>query len=139
THQGRPLWVRYDLAAVRGAVTPAEFAARPPGMWRYRELLPVPPGTEVVSLGEGATPLIDCPRLAKELGLSRLWLKDESQLRPGSFKSRGMAAAVSMAKALGLRRLAAPTAGHAGRAPRPPPPPRPAAAQRLLAPPPPHA
>src|SRR5262245_14854381 len=75
THQGRPLWVRYDLAAVRGAVTPAEFAARPPGMWRYRELLPVPPGTEPVSLGEGATPLIDCPRLAKELGLSRLWVK----------------------------------------------------------------
>src|ERR1051326_2125101 len=113
-HQGRPLWVRYDLAAIRGAVAPADFAMRPPTLWRYRELLPLPLDVEPISLGEGMTPLLDCPRLAKDLGLDRLLIKDESQLPTGSFKSRGMAVAVSMAKHLGLRRLAIPTAGNAG-------------------------
>src|SRR6266705_1374620 len=60
------------------------------------------------------TPLLPCPRLGKELGLSRLFIKDESQLPTGSFKSRGMATAVSMAKHLGVKRLALPTAGNAG-------------------------
>jgi threonine synthase len=113
-HQGRPLWVRYDLAAVRGAVKPADLAARPPSLWRYRELLPLPSGAEPVTLGEGMTPLLPCPRLGRELGLSRLSVKDESQLPTGSFKSRGMTTAVSMARHLGLRRLAIPTAGNAG-------------------------
>src|SRR5436190_19503071 len=113
-HQGRPLWVRYDLAAVRAAVTPADFAARPPSLWRYRELLPLPAGAEPVTLGEGMSPILDCPRLAQELGLGKLWVKDESQLPTGSFKSRGMTLAVSMAKHLGLKRLALPTAGNAG-------------------------
>ncbi len=113
-HQGRPLWVRYDLAAVRAAVRPADFAARPPSLWRYRELLPLPRGAEPVTLGEGMTPLLPCPRLGRELGLARLLVKDESQLPTGSFKSRGMTAAVSMAAHLGLRRLAIPTAGNAG-------------------------
>src|SRR3954447_17314929 len=113
-HQGRPLWVRYDLAAVRKAVTPADLAARPPSLWRYRELLPLPAGAEPVTLGEGMTPLLPCPRLGKELGLTRLFVKDEAQLPTGSFKSRGMTAAVSMAKHLGLTRLAIPTAGNAG-------------------------
>src|SRR5687768_10474127 len=71
-HQGRPLWVRYDLAAVRAAVGPADFARRPPSLWRYRELLPLPFGEEPVTLGEGMSPLLDCPRLGRELGLSRL-------------------------------------------------------------------
>jgi threonine synthase len=114
THQDRPLWVRYDLPAVRGAVRPSDIAARPPSLWRYRELLPLPRDAEPVTLGEGMTPLLPCPRLGKELGLSRLFVKDESQLPTGSFKSRGMTAAVSMAKHLGLTRLAIPTAGNAG-------------------------
>src|SRR5436309_3308689 len=113
-HQGRPLWVRYDLAAVRAAVTPADFAARPPSLWRYRELLPLPAGAEPVTLGEGMSPILDCPRLAADLGLAKLWVKDESQLPTGTFKSRGMTLAVSMAKHLGLTRLALPTAGNAG-------------------------
>src|SRR5438270_11384623 len=113
-HQGRPLWVRYDLKAVAAAVAPAEVAKRPPSLWRYRELLPLPSDAEPVTLGEGMTPLLDCPRLGRELGLDRLLIKDESQLPTGSFKSRGMTAAVSMAKQLGLTRLAIPTAGNAG-------------------------
>jgi threonine synthase len=113
-HQGRPLWVRYDLAAVRAAVTRADLVHRPPSLWRYRELLPLPFDEEPVTLGEGMTPLLPCPRLGRELGLSRLFIKDESQLPTGSFKSRGMTAAVSMAKHFGLTRLAIPTAGNAG-------------------------
>jgi threonine synthase len=114
THQGRPLWVRYDLAAVRAAVIPESLAARPPSLWRYRELLPLPADAEPVTLGEGMTPLLPCPRLGASLGLRRLLVKDESQLPTGSFKSRGMAVAVSMARHLGLKCLAIPTAGNAG-------------------------
>ena len=113
-HQGRPLWVRYDLARIRGAVAPAEIARRGPSLWRYRELLPLPVGEEPITLGEGLTPLLPCPRLGREMGLPRLYIKDESQLPTGSFKSRGMTTAVSMARHLGLKRLAIPTAGNAG-------------------------
>jgi threonine synthase len=113
-HQGRPLWVRYDLAAIRKAIRPNDIAGRPPSLWRYRELLPLPFAVEPITLGEGMTPLLHCPRLGREMGLERLWIKDESQLPTGSFKSRGMAAAVSMARHFGLRRLAIPTAGNAG-------------------------
>ncbi|MCS7046196.1 MAG: pyridoxal-phosphate dependent enzyme, partial [Gemmataceae bacterium] len=116
THKERPLWVRYDLSAVRAAVSPTDFQARPASLWRYRELLPLPAEAQPVTLGEGLSPLLDCPRLAADLRLDRLWIKDESQLPTGSFKSRGMAMAVSMAKHFGLRRLAAPTAGNAGAA-----------------------
>src|SRR4051812_21446501 len=113
-HNGRPIWVRYDLAAVRQAVTPDLIGKRPPTLWRYRELLPLPFDVEPVSLGEGMSPLLPCPRLGESLGLKRLLVKDESQLPTGSFKSRGMTAAVSMAKWLGVKRLALPTAGNAG-------------------------
>lgn len=113
-HQGRPLWVRYDLRQVAAAVKPTDFVTRPPSLWRYRELLPLPGGVEPVTLGEGMTPILPCPRLGRELGLSRLLVKDESQLPTGSFKSRGMTMAVSLAKHFGLRRLAIPTAGNAG-------------------------
>jgi threonine synthase len=113
-HQGRPLWVRYDLAAVGRAINPSILAGRPPTLWRYRELLPLPLQAEPVTLGETITPLVPCPRLGTELGLSRLWIKDESRLPTGSFKSRGMTVAVSLAKHLGLKRLAIPTAGNAG-------------------------
>src|SRR5437899_337901 len=114
THKDRPLWVRYDLAAVSKAVRPADLRDRPPNLWRYRELLPLPSDVEPVTLGEGMTPLLPCPRLGAKLGLSNLWVKDESQLPTGSFKSRGMTMAVSMARHLGLKRLAIPTAGNAG-------------------------
>ncbi len=113
-HNGRPLWVRYDLDAVKKTVQPGDLGGRINSMWRYRELLPLPSGVEPVTLGEGMSPILPCPRLGKELGLSRLFIKDEAQLPTGSFKSRGMAAAVSMAKHLGLTRLAVPTAGNAG-------------------------
>jgi len=113
-HQGRPLWVRYDLGRVRKAVSPADLAGRPASLWRYRELLPLPAGVDPVSLGESLTALLPCPRLGRTLGLTRLVVKDEAQLPTGSFKSRGMAMAVSMARYLGLKRLAVPTAGNAG-------------------------
>jgi len=113
-HNGRPIWVRYDLAAIRNAVTPATIAGRPPTLWRYRELLPLPFDVDPVTLGEGMSPLLECQRLGALLGLKRLLVKDESQLPTGSFKSRGMTAAVSMAKWLGVARVALPTAGNAG-------------------------
>jgi threonine synthase len=113
-HDGRPIWIRYHLNVLKTAVTPADIAKRQPNLWRYRELLPLPLDVEPVTLGEGMTPLLPCPRLGKKLGLSNLFVKDESQLPTGSFKSRGMAAAVSMAKWLGVKRVALPTAGNAG-------------------------
>jgi threonine synthase len=114
THAGRPLWVRYDLDAVGAAVKRADLASRPATMWRYRELLPVERDENIVTLGETMTPLVPCPRLGARLGLERLWIKDESRLPTGSFKSRGLCMAVSRAKELGVRRLAIPTAGNAG-------------------------
>src|SRR5690242_16785392 len=113
-HKDRPLWVRYDLPAIAKAVKPDDFRDRPPSLWRYRELLPLPGEVEPVTLGEGMTPLLPCPRIGQELGMTNLVVKDESQLPTGSFKSRGMTAAVSMAKWLGVKRLALPTAGNAG-------------------------
>ena len=113
-HNGRPIWVRYHLDKIRAAVTPADIAKRPPTLWRYRELLPLPLDADPVTLGEGMTPLLRCDRLGAQLGLKNLLVKDESQLPTGSFKSRGMAAAVSMAKHFGIRRIALPTAGNAG-------------------------
>ena len=96
-HKDRPLWVRYDLAAIRAAVRPEDLAARPPTMWRYRELLPVGEA-DIVSLGETMTPLLPAARWGSELGLQDFWIKDESHLPTASFKSRGMAMAVSMAR-----------------------------------------
>ena len=112
-HRDRPLWVRYNLEAVGRAMTKRALAEREPTMWRYLELLPVAEGEEV-SLGETMTPLVRCPALGRRYGLSNLWVKDESRLPTGSFKSRGLAMAVSMAAKFGLRRLAIPTAGNAG-------------------------
>lgn len=113
-HEGRPLLVRYDLPAIRESVDRDALRGRPADLWRYRELLPVEQQANVVSLGEGCSPLVRCERLGRSLGLERLWIKDESQLPSGSFKSRGLAVAVSRAKELGARRLAIPTAGNAG-------------------------
>ena len=113
-HEGRPLWVRYDILKVKSTVRPADFAGRPPSVWRYRELLPLPLDVQPITLGEGMTPLLHCPRLGRVFGLTQLFIKDESQLPTGSFKSRGMTVAVSMARHFGLQRLAIPTAGNAG-------------------------
>ena len=113
-HEGRPLWVRYDLDAIRGAVTRDEVERRAPDLWRYDECLPVEDPANRVSLGEGMSPLLSTPRLAAEFGLQDVWIKDESQLPGGSFKSRGMAMAISRAKELGVKRVAVPTAGNAG-------------------------
>jgi threonine synthase len=113
-HKDRPLWVRYDLDAVRRAMTKESLRGRPASMWRYRELLPLETEQEPVSLGEGMSPLLHCLRLGRRLGLSDVWIKDESQIATGSFKARGMSAAVTMARRFGIRCLAVPTAGNAG-------------------------
>ncbi len=113
-HESRPLWVRYDLDAVGAAMTKEAVASRAPTMWRYRELLPVEDEAKIASLGEGMTPLLKCERLGAALGLNDLWVKDESQLPTGSFKSRGLAMAISRANELGVKRVAIPTAGNAG-------------------------
>ena len=113
-HGGKPLLVRYDLERVAAAVKKEDLLRRPADLWRYAEFLPVGDAANQVSLGEGMTPLLHCPRLGTRLGLNQLYIKDESQLPTGSFKSRGMALAVSMAKELGVTRVATPTAGNAG-------------------------
>ncbi len=113
-HNDRPIWVRYDLQAVAQALTKDMLRDREPTMWRYRELLPVERESDIVSLGEGMSPMLHCPRLGGAFGLSDVWIKDESQLPTGSFKSRGMAAAITMAKAFGIERIALPSAGNAG-------------------------
>ncbi len=113
-HEGRPLWVRYDLGAIKEAIDPARIAQRPPTIWRYRELLPVPRDVEPITLGEGMSPTLPARRLGEQVGLNDLWIKDESQLPTGSFKSRGLVMAVNMAKLFGVKRLAMPTAGNAG-------------------------
>jgi len=113
-HRDRPLWVRYDLEAVKKSMTKQLVASRPGTPWRYRELLPYAHSDEIVSLGETVTPIVHCPRLGKRFGLERLSVKDESRLPTGSFKSRGLAMAVTMANQFGIRRLAIPTAGNAG-------------------------
>jgi threonine synthase len=113
-HRDRPIWVRYDLPAVGRAVSPERIATRPPTLWRYRELLPPREDASIVTLGEGMTPILSCPRLGESLGLRNLSIKDESQLPTGSFKSRGQTAAITMCKQFGIRRVAIPTAGNAG-------------------------
>src|ERR1051326_123352 len=101
---GKVLFARYDLAAVRDAVKPKDFASRRWDMWRYAELLPVRDERNVVSLGEGLTPLVHVrSEAASEVGLERgeLLLKEEGQNPTASFKARGQAAAISRAKELG--------------------------------------
>ena len=113
-HRDRPLWVRYDLESVGRNLTKSSLRDRPTTMWRMSELLPVPSETSPVSLGECQTPLTVCDRLGRDLDLKQLWIKDESQLPTGSFKARGLAMAITMAKHFGIRRVALPSAGNAG-------------------------
>ena len=110
---GKPLLVRYDLERARITLTKDSLASRRPDLWRYREVLPVEDDRNIVSLGEGWTPLVHAPRLGKRVGIHELYIKDESQNPTQSFKARGMAAAVSMAKELGATKLAVPSAGNA--------------------------
>ena len=113
-HNGRPLWVRYNLDAVGRWFEKDKLRDREPTMWRYRELLPLPNGVRPVSLGEGMTPVLECSQLAEKFGLRDLWIKDESHLPTGSFKSRGLAMAITMAKHFRVKRVALPSAGNAG-------------------------
>ena len=114
---GKPLLVRYDLEALRRAVSKDELARRAEGgFWRYREFLPVRDSAHVVSLGEVATPLVEAAAAARLHGARALLIKDEGRLPTGSFKARGLALAVSMAKAFGITRMAMPTNGNAGAA-----------------------
>jgi threonine synthase len=113
---GAPLLARYDLAAAAGALSPEIIAARPGTLWRYHELLPVRDAANVVSLGEGMTPLLPMPRLGAAYGLDRLLVKDEGLLPTGSFKARGAAVGVSRAHELGVDGVAMPTNGNAGAA-----------------------
>ncbi|WP_085908416.1 threonine synthase [Kiloniella majae] len=111
---GKPILVRYDLKALSNALSKKDLAQRPGGFWRYREFLPVRQARNIVSLGEVMTPLLSLPSLAGKGG--ELIVKDEGRLPTGSFKARGLALAVSMAKELGVSRLAMPTNGNAGAA-----------------------
>ena len=111
---GGPLLAEYDLQAIAATVRPEDLAGRERSMWRYREFLPLSRFEQRVSLGESWTPLLEVPRLAGDLGLPGLLVKDEGLLPTGSFKARGAAVGVSRARELGARVLALPTAGNAG-------------------------
>jgi threonine synthase len=113
---GRPLLVRYDLGKVGAALSRETLATRPPGMWKWRELLPLADGAEPVSLGEIETPILPLTRLSAQAGVRALLVKDEGRLPTGSFKARGLAMAVSMARQFGIERMALPTNGNAGAA-----------------------
>jgi threonine synthase len=113
---GKPLLVRYDLAGVKKSLSRKALAQRPHDLWRYRELLPVRRVENIVSLGEAITPIVTMPKLAKKLTVAEILVKDEGRLPTGSFKARGLAMAVSMAKALGVTHMAMPTNGNAGAA-----------------------
>jgi len=113
TECGKPLLVRYDLKRIAKFLTRQSLFARRPDIWRYRELLPVRREDNIVTLGEGWTPLLHAVSLGESLGLRELYVKDESLNPTQSFKARGMSVAVSMAKELGVKKLAAPSAGNA--------------------------
>jgi len=111
---GKPLLVRYDLHRAAENLTKDSLIHREPTLWRYREVLPVENAENIVSLGEGFTPLLKTDKLAATLPIKlNLYIKDESTNPTQSFKARGMTAAVSMAKELGVKKTAAPSAGNA--------------------------
>jgi threonine synthase len=111
---GSPLLVRCNLKIASAVFSKSSLKGRVPTLWRYRELLPLQDDANLVSLGEGFTPLIEAKTLAREFGLERLWIKDEAQNPTGSFKDRGLSLAVSRAKELGVKKMAIPSAGNAG-------------------------
>ncbi len=110
---GKPLLVHYDLERASRTLTRESLKSRVSSMWRYREVMPVSSDADIVTLGEGWTPLLRADRLGRVLGMNQLYIKDESLNPTQSFKARGMSAAVSMAKELGVQKVAAPSAGNA--------------------------
>lgn len=113
---GKPLLVRYDLDGLGKALNKQDLQSRLPEFWRYREFLPVRKTANVVRLGELMTPLLPATKTRQQLGCGEILIKDEGRLPTGSFKARGLALAVSMAKELGVTRMAMPTNGNAGAA-----------------------
>ncbi len=113
---GKVLFARYDLSAAGRLLTKDVLTTRRQGMWRFHEVLPVRDPANVLSLGEGMTPMLEAPRLGARYGLTRLLLKDEGQNPTGTFKARGLSAAASRARELGARAVSMPTAGNAGAA-----------------------
>jgi threonine synthase len=113
---GSPLFARYDLEAVRRAISPAGIAGRDADLWRYRELLPLDDARQATTFGEGWTPMWPARRFGARIGVPRLLVKDEGSMATGSFKARGAAVGVSRARELGVRHVAMPTNGNAGAA-----------------------
>ena len=113
---GYPLLVRYDTERLAANFTREQLAGRAADLWRYREMLPVTRAENIVSLGEVTTPLISLGSISRRLGAGRIDVKDEGRLPTGSFKARGITVAISMAKELGVQRVAMPTNGNAGAA-----------------------
>ena len=113
---GKPLLVKYDLDALAKAINKDMLKSRLPEFWRYREFLPVRKSSSVVRLGELMTPILPAQKLQREYGSGEIMIKDEGRLPTGSFKARGLALAVAMAKELGVKRMAMPTNGNAGAA-----------------------
>ena len=113
---GGPLLVRYDLAQLKDAWSRESLATAPNTMWRYAPALPVQNENNIISLGEGMTPILPARRTGKRIGANRLFIKDEGLNPTGSFKARGLSCAVSMCVELGLGRLAIPSAGNAASA-----------------------
>ncbi|MDP6420733.1 MAG: threonine synthase [SAR202 cluster bacterium] len=110
---GKVLYPRYDLRAAGADLTRETLRGRPANMWRYFEVMPVRDASNVITLGEGFTPILETRRLARDKGLKSLYLKDEGLNPTASFKARGLSAAVSKARELGLTRLTMPSAGNA--------------------------
>lgn len=109
-----PLLAVYDLDSARKEFDRDAFIRRPRGMWRWRELMPVHDSRNILTLGEGDAPLLQLGRLGEQLGMPRLYAKEEGQNPTGSFKARGLSAAISKAKELGIHKVIIPTAGNAG-------------------------
>jgi threonine synthase len=116
SNAGKPLLVRYDLESAARRLSREAVAEREPTMWKWSELLPIPDGVAPVSLGEPPTPIVPLVQTAAKAGASELLVKDEGRLPTGSFKARGLAMAVTMAKHFGVERIAMPTNGNAGAA-----------------------
>ncbi|MFB5664201.1 threonine synthase [Alteribacillus sp. HJP-4] len=113
---GSPLLVAYDMDALKVHFRKESVIGRQPDLWRYHELLPVKKEANIVSFGEGMTPLLEMKKIEKELDIAQLWMKDEGLIPTGSFKARGSAVGVSKAKELGIEEIAMPTNGNAGAA-----------------------
>jgi threonine synthase len=111
---GAPLLVRYDLRRLAAEFRKSGLINRPSSLWRYKEFLPVRKEENIVTLGEGMTPVIPLRRIGDRLGLKNLYMKDEGIIPTGTFKARGAAVGVSKAKELGVKVLAMPTNGNAG-------------------------